>query len=143
MKIENLRPQMDALNKTSAGTAFKGFDPVAYFTESRPVYGSTEFVHTWRGVQWQFASAANRETFSGDPERYAPQYGGYCANAVSKNLVADVDPEAWKIVDDKLYLQYNKAARAEWEGEQATKISKADQYWRENENKRNDDQQKE
>lgn len=142
MKINYLSPQTDAVNKASAGTAFKGFDPVAYFTDGKPVYGSTAFRHTWRGVQWQFASAANLDAFKNNPEHYAPQYGGYCANAMSKNAIADVDPDAWTIVEAKLYMNFDKNARHEWRQDQAAKIIQADRYWRENENKRMEDQEK-
>lgn len=139
---KSLNPQMDAVNKTSDGTAIKGFDPVAYFTDSRPVAGTTEFTHTWHGVQWRFASATNRDRFIGEPQRYASQYGGYCATAVSKNNTADIDPEAWKVVDGKLYLNHDKSVHHKWEQEQAANIGKADQYWRENENMRDDAQDK-
>ena len=85
------------------GTAIEGYDPVAYFTESRPVEGASAFSHDWMGVTWYFASAENRVQFAAEPERYAPQYGGYCAWAVAHGYTAKIDPKAWKIVDGKLY----------------------------------------
>lgn len=142
MDIKYVNPQIDNVNQTSAGTAFKGFDPVAYFTDGKPVYGSTAFTHIWQGVQWQFASVANLDTFKNNPGQYAPQYGGYCANAMSKNTIADVDPEAWTIADGKLYLNFDKNARHEWRQDQAVKIMQADRYWGENENKHMEDREK-
>jgi hypothetical protein len=111
------------------GLGLSGYDAVAYFTESKAVKGSPRFEHEWGGVRWQFASAANRETFAGSPEKYAPQYGGYCAYAVSRNYTAPTDPEAWKVVDGKLYLNYDKSVRALWEKELPEAIRAGDRNW--------------
>ena len=83
------------------GLAIRGYDPVAYYQQSAPVKGSSQFSFQWQGATWLFASADNRDRFQAEPERYAPQYGGYCAYAVSKGRTASIDPEAWKIVDGK------------------------------------------
>ena len=83
------------------GTAIEGYDPVAYFTEGHPVEGESGFAHDWMDATWYFASAENRDQFAADPDRYAPQYGGYCAWAVARGYTAKIDPEAWKIVDGK------------------------------------------
>jgi YHS domain-containing protein len=83
--------------------AIKGYDPVAYFKSGKPVEGTGTHEHRWMGATWRFASAANRDAFAADPQRYAPQFGGYCAWAVSQGYTADIDPEAWTIVGDKLY----------------------------------------
>lgn len=120
---------VDPVNKSRDNVALKGHDPVAYFTESKPVKGSAEFTHTWNGATWRFASAANRDTFAKDPAKYAPQFGGYCAWAVSKNYTADVDPEAWKIVGDKLYLNYSKSVQRMWEKELYDRIQSAEKNW--------------
>ena len=111
------------------GAAIDGTDPVAYFTEGKPVEGSSEFTHEWNGAKWRFASAANRDAFIADPAKYAPQYGGYCAWAVSQGYTAPTDPEAWKIVDGKLYLNYNKSVQAQWEGDVEGNIRAADNNW--------------
>ena len=111
------------------GTAIDGTDSVAYFTEGRPVEGSPDFTHEWNGATWRFSSAANRDKFKAEPERYAPQYGGYCAWAVSQGYTASTEPDAWKIVDNKLYLNYNKGVQAQWEGDIPGNIAAADGNW--------------
>jgi hypothetical protein len=93
------------------------------------VKGSPQFEHQWNGVRWRFASAAHREAFAASPERFAPQYGGYCAFAVSRNQIAPTDPEAWKVVDGKLYLNYDKRVRALWEKELPEAIRVGDRNW--------------
>lgn len=86
--------------------AIAGADPVAYFTESQAVIGSAEFSHEWNGATWHFASAENRDLFSADPEKYAPQYGGHCAWDAAQGYVATIDPTAWSVVDGKLYSNF-------------------------------------
>jgi len=111
------------------GRAIKGYDPVAYFTQAAPVKGRSEHSVEWQGATWLFASAANRQAFLDAPERYAPQYGGYCAYAVSQGYTAKIEPEAWKIVDDKLYLNYSLGVQRQWEAKQAEYIVAADRNW--------------
>ncbi len=119
---------VDPVN-ASRGVALKGHDPVAYFTQGMPVKGSPEFTHTWMGAVWRFTSAGNRDAFASDPVRFAPQYGGYCAWAVSQNYTADIDPEAWRIVDGKLYLNYSKSVQKKWEQDLRKRIADADTNW--------------
>lgn len=111
------------------GGAIRGYDPVAYFTEARPVKGSEQFTHRWRGATWRFASAENRERFVAAPEKYAPQYGGYCAWAVANNYTASIDPQAWRLVDGRLYLNYSLAVRETWAKDIPGNIRKADANW--------------
>ena len=111
------------------GVAIKGADPVAYFTDSAAVIGSAEFSHEWQGAEWHFASAENRDLFAENPEQYAPQYLGYCAWAVSQGYTAPIDPEAWKIVDGKLYLNYDKRVQERWSKDIPGNIAKADTNW--------------
>jgi YHS domain-containing protein len=111
------------------GVAVGGYDPVAYFTAGKPVPGTPEFTHEHEGAIWRFASAANRDAFKAAPAKYAPQYGGYCAWAVSQGYTAKGDPNAWSIVGDKLYLNYNKAVQKGWEDSKAANIKKADGNW--------------
>lgn len=111
------------------GRAISGTDPVAYFTEGRPVAGSSDFTHEWNGATWYFASAENRDAFAAEPARYAPQYGGYCAWAVSQGYTASTDPEAWTIVDGRLFLNYSKDVQATWEKDRDGNIAKADTNW--------------
>ena len=101
------------------GLAIRGTDPVAYFKENRPVKGSV----------FRFASAANRDAFAAAPERYAPQYGGFCAYAAALGYKASIDPDAFTIVDGKLYLNYNKATEALWRKDIPGYIRKGDANW--------------
>lgn len=117
------------VNVTSEGVAIKGYDPVSYFAEKKPVKGIPEFEYVWRGARWRFASAAHREVFCQDPEKYAPRYGGYCAYAVSQGKIADIDPEAWAIFEGKLYLNLNKDVQKLWEKDMQNYIRMADKNW--------------
>lgn len=96
--------------------AIKGYDPVAYWNSDQPQKGSKQFSHEWRGARWHFANEENKTLFIENPEKYAPQYGGYCAWAMAdgKGRTVPVDPEAWSIENGKLYLNYNLKVRAEW-----------------------------
>ena len=111
------------------GVAIKGTDPVAYFTQGRPVKGSKAHEYQWNGARWWFASAENREKFAKAPEDYAPRYGGYCAWAVSQGYTADIDPAAWKIVNGKLYLNYSKSVQKQWMADMEALIVTADGNW--------------
>ncbi|WP_169546308.1 YHS domain-containing (seleno)protein [Sneathiella aquimaris] len=114
---------------TVFGWAAEGYDVVAYFTESRPVEGLSAFKHKWQGVNWRFSSAANRDLFAKDPSQYAPQFGGYCAYAVSQGYTASVIPEAWSIVEGKLYLNYSKGVQEIWEKDIPGYISAGTENW--------------
>ena len=115
---------------TSWGKAINGYDPIAYFTKGKPIEGKSDFTLDWMGARWWFASASNRDTFARDPARYAPQYGGYCAWAVSQGTTASTTPEAWKIVEAKLYLNYSKGIQKRWEsGGVAKLIAAGDANW--------------
>ncbi|MEM8825597.1 MAG: YHS domain-containing (seleno)protein, partial [Pseudomonadota bacterium] len=91
-----------------------GADVVAYFTEDRKVDGQIQFTAQWNGADWRFATEENRAIFLEDPERYAPQYGGYCAWALADDRLASGDPDNWNIVDGKLYLNYNDEIEERW-----------------------------
>lgn len=119
----------DPVFSTWTGKAINGYDPVAYFTEGKPVEGSGDHTAEWNGATWQFASAGNRDAFVADPEKYAPQYGGYCAYAVAQGATAKTEPEAWKIVDGKLYLNYSLDVQKRWEAQQSQYITDADKNW--------------
>ena len=112
-----------------SATAVGGYDPVAYFTDGKPTPGKAEFSHTWKGVTWRFTNAGNRDAFKAKPEAYAPQYGGYCAWAVSQGYTAKGDPNAWSIVDGKLYLNYNADVQKTWQKDASGNIAKADRNW--------------
>lgn len=116
------------INKDDS-VAIKGTDPVAYFTESQAIQGNADFAYEWNDAIWHFASAENRDLFSANPEKYAPKYGGYCAWAASQGYTADIDPEAWTIVDGSLYLNFNKKIQERWEKDIPGFISDADSKW--------------
>jgi hypothetical protein len=120
---------VDPVNKTWTGVAIKGYDPVAYFADSKPVEGDSDYEHEWMDATWRFANVANRDRFAADPEKYAPQYGGYCAWAVSQNDTAGIDPEARKIVDGKLYLNYSAKIQERWSKDIPGNIAAADRNW--------------
>ena len=109
--------------------AASGYDVVAYFTEGKPVEGSDDFTVEYDGALWRFSSAQNREAFAADPAKYAPQYGGYCAWAVSQGYTASTDPQAWSIVDGKLYLNYSRSVQQTWEQNIPGNIAAADANW--------------
>ncbi|HEY7763367.1 MAG TPA: YHS domain-containing (seleno)protein [Aestuariivirgaceae bacterium] len=113
------------------GVAIMGYDPVAYFTENRPVKGSEEFAYEWLGTPWHFANSRHREMFMNEPVKYAPQYGGYCAGEVAFNssVTVNVDPEGFKIIDGKLYLIYDKR-NADYFADHANElVPKGDANW--------------
>lgn len=111
------------------GVAVGGYDPVAYFTEGRAVEGSPAITLQHAGVSWRFSSEANRSLFEADPMKFAPRYGGYCAWAVSRGYTAKGDPNAWSIVEGKLYLNYNREVRQTWQKDARGNIAKADANW--------------
>jgi YHS domain-containing protein len=111
--------------------AIKGYDPVAYFTRNAAVEGSEKFSYQWLGATWQFASAENRDLFKADPAKYAPQYGGYCADGVSFGTVTtNIDPKAWRIIEGKLYISYDPGAADGFE-KIPTKLTDSRKHWSE------------
>jgi len=128
MADDRVAPPVAAVNTTN-GIALKGYDPVAYFTTGKPTPGTAEFSSSWNGASYRFASAANLHLFAADPEEYAPQYGGYCAYAISINRIADIDPSEWAIVDHKLYLNNNTFSQALWSLNKHGRIISGDRNW--------------
>ncbi|MBW4658788.1 MAG: YHS domain-containing protein [Drouetiella hepatica Uher 2000/2452] len=114
---------------TENGVALDGQDVVAYFTQSALVEGSQQYTHRWQGTKWLFSSAANRDLFAQSPEKYAPQYGGYCSKAAAGGVLATTLPTAWEVRDGKLYLNYSAAAQQEWRQDTASKIVQANANW--------------
>lgn len=113
----------------SGGIAIKGYDPVAYFKQGRPMIGDPAFDYQWMGSTWQFANQANLDSFSNIPETYAPQYGGYCTYAVSTGSVTPIDPLAWTIFEDKLYLNYSRSIKKRWLKNKSSYIASANENW--------------
>ncbi|MGC4038937.1 MAG: YHS domain-containing (seleno)protein [Chitinophagaceae bacterium] len=111
------------------GAAIRGYDAVAYFTSGKPVKGSKEFSVNYKDATWLFSSKQNAETFKANPEKYLPQYGGYCAYGLANGHKATTEPDAWTILNGKLYLNYDKDIQQKWNKKQADYIIAADKYW--------------
>ena len=122
-----------ALGQTSFyaadGIAIKGYDPVAYFSEGKPVEGLKEFSYSWQGTEWHFKNLANRDAFKAAPEKYAPQFGGYCAYGASQNHKSPTDPVAFTIVNQRLYLNYSPKVKELWMKDTTGYIVKARKNW--------------
>jgi YHS domain-containing protein len=122
------RSPIPAVN-TEDGLAIKGYDPVAYFDSGGPTRGSPEFATVYKGAQYRFASAEHRDRFTAMPEKFVPQYGGYCAYAISLNWIADIDPEEWAIVNNKLYLNNGFFSQTLWSLDKSGNIAQGDRNW--------------
>lgn len=117
------------LNLNKEGAAIQGYDPVAFFTENKPVKGKTEFPVRHKGATYFFASKENRDLFKKDPAKYEPAFGGYCAYGVSRGKLVEIDVEAFQIVDGKLLLQYSKGVREDFNKDTKANLAKADENW--------------
>ena len=117
------------LTSTFSNVAVSGYDPTAYFTQQQAIEGNKAFTLQYEGADYRFASAENLELFKSDPEQYLPQYGGYCAYAVAQGYTASIDPQAWSVVDGKLYLNYSTGVRSRWLQDVPGYISAADSNW--------------
>ncbi len=113
----------------SAKIAIEKYDPVAYFTSNEAITGKDSYTYPWHNKIWYFSSAENRDLFAANPGNFAPQYDGYCAWAMSEGRKAETDPEVWRIVDGKLYLNCSKAAYEKWRKDIPGNIKKADRNW--------------
>ena len=117
------------VNATPTGLAVRGYDVVAYFTEGKPVAGDWQITAEHGGATYRFASEANRDAFKADPARYAPQFGGYCAFGAAMGFKFDGDPEVFKIVDDKLYLNLSRPVAERWNKDVPGHIKTANEKW--------------
>jgi YHS domain-containing protein len=110
----------------STDTAINGYDAVAYFTVNKAVRGEDKLVTDWMGAKWKFSTQSHLDLFKANPEKYAPQYGGYCAYGVTQGYLVKVDPEQFSVIDGKLYLNYDAEVQAKWKKDMAAYISAAD-----------------
>lgn len=117
------------LNLDKSGAAIQGYDPVAFFTDNKPVKGKPEFVTKRDGAVYYFASKEHRDLFVKDPAKYEPEFGGYCAYGVSRNKLVEVDVEAFQIVNGHLLLQYSKSVRDNFNKDTSGNLSKAHENW--------------
>lgn len=112
------------------GVALGGYDAVSYFTDAKAVVGNKQHAFEWKGATWLFSSAENSIRFAANPKAFAPQYGGHCSNQMSLGNLSDIDPEVWRIIDNKLYLFGHDGGRVRWANETGQHISDADRHWR-------------
>ncbi|GAA5176534.1 hypothetical protein GCM10025771_11520 [Niveibacterium umoris] len=117
------------LNLDKQGVAIKGYDPVAYFTEGAARAGSPRFTATHKGATYHFANAANRDAFKAKPDQYEPAYGGFCAMGVALDKKLDGDPQVWRVVDGRLYLNVNKDVQVRWLEDVPGNLKKAEAEW--------------
>lgn len=121
----------DAVNTGMMNSeAINGYDAVAFFTEGTAKKGNSEFTYHWNDADWHFSNKENMETFAANSEKYAPQYGGYCAFAISKGFTANCGAESFEILNDKLYLFSDDEVKAEWLNDQANNIETGDANWK-------------
>ena len=113
----------------TGNVAIQGYDTVSYFVDGKPAKGNPDFEFEWQGAEWRFASAAHRDLFSKQPESYAPRFGGFCAGAIADGIFVRPDPEAWAIVDGKLYLNGSKEGLVDWQHDPPANIAKAQERW--------------
>ena len=130
--------EFPAYNVDTDDIAIHGYDPVAYFTEGQPTKGREKFEYVWQDARWHFASAGNRDLFEANPVRYSPQYGGYCALGISAGEYADIDPNAWSIVDGKLYLNKIQEYTEAWDKAPQAYLKTANYNWTNNRDKLRD-----
>lgn len=117
------------INKTAAGIALQGYDAVAYFTDNKPVKGDAKFSSDYEGATYYFASAEHRDTFAGNPAKYAPAFGGYCGYAASIDRLSPIDPAFFQIIEGRLILQHNQRALDKWNADVAGNLVKANANW--------------
>ena len=127
--LSNLALASDSRINQKDGIAIHGYDPVAYFVAEKAVKGDPRISFEWSNAVWQFSSASNRQAFVRNPEHYAPQFGGHCAYAASYGQFADIDPQAWSIINDKLYLNYSLRVREIWKPWAKEFVGDAEQFW--------------
>ncbi len=111
------------------GIAIRGYDTVAYFTQGKPVEGRKQYSTEWSGATWNFANQEHLDLFIAEPEKYAPQYGGYCAYGVAMGSLVKIEPDQWTILDDKLYLNYNAKLNKAWKKDIPGYIKTADELF--------------
>lgn len=118
-----------AINVDQQGVGIHGYDPVAYFTHATASVGQAKFSASHEGVTYHFANAKQRDMFKAEPAKYAPQYGGFCAMGVALGKKLDGDPQAWRVVDGKLYLNVNKEVQKKWLENVPGNLQKAQEEW--------------
>jgi YHS domain-containing protein len=124
----SLLAQRAEIFQTDQG-AIRGFDAVAFFTAGKAIEGNKQFVYEWKGAKWYFSCQQNLDAFKENPEKFAPQYGGYCAYGTADGHKAPTETDTWTIINDKLYFNYNKKVQTEWKKDPEALIRKANENW--------------
>lgn len=127
--INTLKPGL--FSDSPTGIAILGYDSVAYFTQNRPVPGSDSYTYSWMGAKWKFSSQKNLDLFKDNPEKYSPQYGGYCAYGVTRDYLVKIDPASFSVIDGKLYLNYDADVQKKWAENPRVFIKAADAKFQE------------
>ena len=127
--LSTIATAKDLLNLDGHGVAIQGYDPVAFFTDNRPVKGNPQFQSEYRGAKYYFVSAEHKATFDKEPGKYEPQFGGYCAYGASRGNKAPIKIEAWQIVNGRLLMQYDLDVKGKFNEDQVGNLRKADQNW--------------
>jgi YHS domain-containing protein len=124
-----LAPAAEVVNVDKNGLALQGYDPVAYFTDGKPVKGSPQFIASYKDAMYQFASAEHKQLFEKSPAKYEPQFGGFCGYAASINKLAPIEVKYFQVLHDRLILQHNKKAWDLWHKDLEGNLKKADANW--------------
>ncbi|WP_420602351.1 YHS domain-containing (seleno)protein [Flagellimonas sp.] len=109
--------------------AINGYDPVAYFTHNEAVLGNETYTYDWNNAKWNFSSEENKQLFTENPEKYAPQFGGYCAFAISKGFTANSSPDSFELINDKLYLFDNEDVKLSWKENLEENLRVSEENW--------------
>ena len=129
MLLNRMCGGLEPINSCPNRLAIQGYDPVSYFTEGKAVKGYPDFSYEWRGSIWQFSNSDHRACFIADPEKYSPQYGGYCAYGISLGKIFNGDPDIWTIKEGRLYFNLNQDIAKIWEQDVHANVKKADIEW--------------
>ncbi len=129
MALSTVASAKELQNLDRSGVAIQGYDPVAFFTNNRPVKGNAQFQSDYRGAKYYFASSEHKATFDKEPAKYEPQFGGYCAYGASQGHKAPIKIEAWQIVNGRLLMQYDLGVKDDFNKDQQNNLSKADRNW--------------
>ena len=129
MVLSTVASAKELQNLDHNGVAIQGYDPVAFFTDNRPVKGNAQFQSEYRGAKYYFASSENKATFDKEPAKYEPQFGGYCAYGVTHSTRAPIKIEAWQIVNGRLLMQYDLDIKNKFNQDQQGMLKKADENW--------------
>lgn len=119
----------EIFTRGGSALALEGYDAVSYFVSGKPVAGNPNFVSKYKGVVWRFSSAENKAAFDANPRKFVPQYGGHCAWGTARGYAVRGDPQVWRIVNGKLYLNYNRSVQTKWNRDIGGFISKANRNW--------------